>query len=322
VEHAKRIERLIKAGFASLTRGDFQTSLRIGKQLKSLRHSSAFEILALAYLRQGKLDRAIAYLEDGVSKAPLARILWELLGNCYSDKGRFVDAERIYLSALKMDKRRRDTIHLNRGIAFGRAGNFGKALNALKLVKSPRLQRRADAFRIRVALSTGKLHHARAIANRLARVSSGARECYDAANEAEVWLTCALALQTDPRTKRKALRFAHKAGMIRPESDEILRTVREICGERAAGMKYHRLILEGTLQCDGSEKAASGFFRTVGVLAKNAEDALRKTKPYFCGSVQKTLSIAEVNVLEGVQVDLGGVYYLSDYMCFPKKKNK
>jgi tetratricopeptide (TPR) repeat protein len=70
--------------------------LRIGYRLTGLNHSSGYEILALAYAGLKMPNKAISTLEEGVRLAPSVWLLWELLGNQYSDQGGYRDAQRCY----------------------------------------------------------------------------------------------------------------------------------------------------------------------------------------------------------------------------------
>ncbi|MDB6037312.1 MAG: hypothetical protein JWM99_1153, partial [Verrucomicrobiales bacterium] len=99
MDKSRRTSDIMQKGFAFLQERRYADALKIGQDLKKLRHSSAFEILALAYLRSNKLSKAIKVLEEGVAKAGRVWLLWELLGNCYSDAGRFVKAEKAYVEA-------------------------------------------------------------------------------------------------------------------------------------------------------------------------------------------------------------------------------
>src|SRR5215475_5566062 len=100
----QRVSSLMEKGFSYLRLNRISDALATGRKLKRLRHSSAFEIIALAHLRLGAVRKAIAVLEEGVIKAGRVWLLWELLGNCYSDAGRYKAAEAAYKQALSKDK--------------------------------------------------------------------------------------------------------------------------------------------------------------------------------------------------------------------------
>src|SRR5947208_661551 len=112
------VEALMQKGFSLLDAHRYKEGLEVGRKLNRMQHSSSFEIMALAYLRLGQLAKAIAILEKGVAKAGRVWLLWELLGNCYSDDGRYADAEKAYQEALTKERCDGDVIQLNRAVAF------------------------------------------------------------------------------------------------------------------------------------------------------------------------------------------------------------
>ncbi|MCI0421586.1 MAG: hypothetical protein L0312_20565, partial [Acidobacteria bacterium] len=77
----EEVERLMNEGFAALENCSVKRAIKIGQRLKKMRHSSAFEILALAHDLDDDPNKAIEVLEEGVCKAPTAWRLWQLLGN-------------------------------------------------------------------------------------------------------------------------------------------------------------------------------------------------------------------------------------------------
>src|SRR5436190_12168919 len=169
MDRLQQTTKLMEKGFSLIDECRYEAALKVGRRLKKLRHSSAFEILALAYLRSERLSNTIAVLEEGVARAGRVWILWELLGNCYSHAGGYVKAEKAYQNALRLEGCNRDVIHLNRAIAFNRRGKHTEAKDALHFVKAPSLRRLSDACRIRTALKLGDVRFARQLASRLVR---------------------------------------------------------------------------------------------------------------------------------------------------------
>ena len=68
-------------GFELVNNGEYEDALDVGMQLKSMRHTSAFEIIALAHAGLDDLEQAIEILEEGVTQGPTVWLLWQLLGN-------------------------------------------------------------------------------------------------------------------------------------------------------------------------------------------------------------------------------------------------
>lgn len=323
MEAARRLNNLIERGFAALETGAYRESIRIGTVLKKLRHSSAFEILALAYLKQNKLARAIRVLEEGVAKAGRAWILWELLGNCYSDAGRYQKAEQTYQKALRVERCNRDVIHLNRAIAFDRAGKLSAAKYALRLISAPRLGRRAAACRIRIELELGNMNVARRLASLLARQSPRKDENYDSKTESEVQLACAMGLRTSAATKAMALRCAMKAADKWPGNIDALATIRELQNKNSGKARAFRFLVRGVWTGSvGKGHRPAGFYRTVEAAGSDQIDAFRYAKPFFPKRVRKTLSIEEVKPLNDPAIIRHGVYFLSSFFFYPSRRHR
>jgi tetratricopeptide (TPR) repeat protein len=81
------IESLIRQADDALQAGNDKAALTAGQNLVDMRHAYGFEVLARAYLLRDEKTRAIAALQDGVSKAPNVWQLWELLGDSWTDVG-------------------------------------------------------------------------------------------------------------------------------------------------------------------------------------------------------------------------------------------
>ncbi len=313
----------MQKGFALLEDHRYEDALKVGKNLKKLRHSSAFKILALAYLRSDKLSKAIAVLEEGVAKAGRVWILWELLGNCYSDSGRYSKAEKAYQKALRLEGCDYDVIHLNRAIAFNRAEKHTEARDALRFVKSQRLRRRADACRIRTALALEDILSARRLALRLSRSRPAREENYDRESESEILLSRALALRANSTTKAKALHLALRAVEVKPNNTEALGLIREILHRKTPHLLLFRLLIHGVWNVPiGKSSTPPGFFRTVEVAAPGEPEALRYAKPFFPIAARKSLSVEESKTRNSPPITLEGVYFLSGYAFYSQRKRR
>ncbi|HEX5221321.1 MAG TPA: tetratricopeptide repeat protein [Verrucomicrobiae bacterium] len=321
MDKLRRATDLMQKGFSLLDEYCYEEALKVGQKLKKLRHSSAFEILALAHLRSDRLSKAIAVLEEGVAKAGRIWVLWELLGNCYSDAGRYAKAEKAYQKALRLDNCDHEAVHLNRAIAFNRAAKYLEAKSALRFVKSPRLNRRADSCRIRTALKLGNVRAARQLAARLSRIRPSCHEDYDRDSESEILLSCALALKGDPRAKTKALRFAFRAVETRPDNAEALALIREISHRKIAPLFLFSLLIHGVWHSPvGKSTFPPGFLRTLEVAAATERFAFQYAKEFFPPEVRKSLSIEETKTLDSHKLTLGGVYFLSGYIFYPRRR--
>jgi tetratricopeptide (TPR) repeat protein len=313
--------KLMDQGFSLLAGELYGAALKTGQRLRKLRHSSAFEILALGYKGKGELSKAIAVLEKGTGKADRVWVLWKLLGDCYSDAGRFDEAETAYQKALRRERCDAPLIHLNRAIALVRSGKVVEAASAIRLAKSPSLLRRAEACRIRISLLLGETSTAKRFALRLSGRRPRADQCYDRYTEPEIYLTCALALKESPPTRSKALGLALRAVEYEPENGEALAVVREINNRRADGAKLYVLLIRGIWNAPiGTDNAPPGFFRSCRVVAPGEQAALKYATRFFPAAVRKSLKIEESRRRNAEDALLDGVYFLSAYHFYSRRK--
>lgn len=141
----------MEKGYSALRKQRYRKAIAAGRQLVQRNHSSGFEMLALAYAAVGRKEEAISTLEQGVAVAPSVWLLWNLLGNHYSDLGRHPDAQRCYLKALACQKVEGSYVHFNSAIAFARAKDHESALRALDRVTSPKFKENVADFRAKIA---------------------------------------------------------------------------------------------------------------------------------------------------------------------------
>ncbi len=315
----QRTKGLMQRGFSLLRSYRYREALKVGRKLKRLRHSSCFEIMALAYLRLGALPKAIAILEQGVAKAGRVWLLWELLGNCYSDAGRYGAAQTAYQEALSRENCDPEVIHLNRAIAFERAGKLKKCWAAIQQVEAPRLSRRADALRIGVLRSLGNKRAASRLALSLSRRPIPAADV-DSLSESSILTTCALALKDNPKTRLKARNLAFRAVGLNLTNLSALSLIREIDQQRSPRSSLHQLLIQGVWnEPFGRSKTPPGFFRTCQVAARNERTAFRYAKRFFPAEVRSSLTIEEHKTIPWDEVTLDGVYSLTGFMFYPRR---
>ena len=128
-----RAQRLMAEGFDAVGESDTRRARQIVKELKKLRHSSAFEILAQAYLAEDRLQDAVKTLEEGVRLAPTVWRLWQLLGNCHSDLERYQESDTCHRRALECPSTDPGSIHLNMAIAHSKKQRLAEAVQELQI---------------------------------------------------------------------------------------------------------------------------------------------------------------------------------------------
>ncbi len=139
-----RAEKLLERGRALLGGGEIDEALRVAERLRGMRYSGGFELTALAYAAQGRLEEAVRVLEEGVEKAPRAWLNWQLLGSYRSDLGRFAAAEAAYERALTCPDVEPSSVRLNQAILAYRQGDPRKALGFAGLIDDPELRFHPD----------------------------------------------------------------------------------------------------------------------------------------------------------------------------------
>jgi tetratricopeptide (TPR) repeat protein len=318
----QQIINLMNRGYELLKEGRYEEALKCGRRLEKQRHSSGIEIAALALQRQGKPKAAIRVLRRGVRWADRVWLLWHLLGHCYSDAGDFRNAERAYHEALLRPKCSPSWIHLNRSIAFLRAGKIRKASDAVKRVRSPELYRLAEGQRIQIALRAGRNREAFKRALRLRKMTPNKQERYDAQQTSAILLDCASGLKQDSCYRTEALRLAHKAYETWT-SERALAAIREIIANPAASKQAYTLLIQGVWHTTFAHyRLPPGFFRNMYVVASNEAAAFEYAKCFFPVRVRKSLRMSEVNAARRPNAELEGVYHASELMMYSRRNQR
>jgi hypothetical protein len=126
-----------------------------------------------------------------------------------------------------------------------------------------------------------------------------------------------------PPNQRQGLRRAYRAADEQPNNAEALALIREIQQRKASCLVLFRLLVHG-VWCGSIDisSARPGFFRTLEVAAASQSAALREAKRFFPMPVRKSLSIEKAIKLDGSSPSLAGVYCLSGYAFYPRKRKK
>ena len=308
------IEDLMSRGSNFIQDGDFQAAIEIGRQLQERRHTSAFEILALAYGGHGEIDKAVEVLEVGVQKGPSVWLLWQLLGNYRSDRELHEAAQTAYATALACPNVDASSVHLNRAVNLSRQGRYENALEALRLVTSSEFTLRAGATKADALVALGRFDEA---------IELGERGLAQSTDDIEpTWLaflegTLGRAYWAGRHDRDRALNLAWMALHHDRGQQESLWLVREVEHRVSSSAKYYRLLIEGLWDQPDEEGRELGFFTNYDVVADNQEEALeyaRRTEPT---AVQSSLSITEADEIEERPDTPCGVYVVGAYDFFP-----
>ncbi len=316
-------ENLMREGHRLLDEWEPDEAIEIGKKLKKLRHSSAFEILALAYAQKDQIARAIKILQEGTKKAPDVWMLWQLLGNYYSDEKRFSDCQDAYRRALQCPQVNADSVHLNLAIALEREEKYREAIEFLDLVSPdhPEAFLRAQVARIGNLNRTKRHGEALECAKKLEE--RGFPEDFPDEQLAAFHSEYGEAIWEVKRDRSTALDHAWKALNFRRGEPLALWLIREIEGKFSASSKYFRITVEGEWEgAIGDDPELQGFFTTFDVVAESAGEAFEMVKPFEPPAIRDKLRIESCEELEAHPGDPIGVYRVTGRAFFPLNKEE
>jgi len=318
------VDELYTEAYRCLEEHEPKRALRIGKQLKRLRHSSAFEIMARAYVGLDKPRAAIRVLERGVKKVPDVWVLWDQLGCYYSDAGRFDEAVSALERARTLAGQDHAQATLNLAIALNRTSQHEDALRALDAINASEdsISARAAAERAVALNGVGRFDQAE-------RVAAAAIEAYTRSNDAGgldsgvgeehlpgsdvlagLHANRGEAVWRGRRDRIAALADAWKAIEL-DRSDELAASlVREI--ERVVSCKasYFRIVIEGVWHepLDPGD-SPPGFYSTFDVVADTPDEALGFIRLFEPVEVRASLRVAQYKRIEARPDEPKGVYH-------------
>ncbi|UCG15809.1 MAG: hypothetical protein JSV19_10985 [Phycisphaerales bacterium] len=313
----KSVEQLMARGFELIDDCDFQAAVRIGTQLRKMRHTSAFEILALAHAGMGKTEKAVKILEAGVQKAPTVWVLWQLLGNYRSDLGRHEQAHEAYARALTCPQVNESSVRLNISISLGRQGRYAEALEALDRVRDQDLLLRADSQRMWVLNAQHRYDEV---------ITLGQRCLEDAEGEADPELRAALearlgqAYWEGHQDRDRALAHAWNALRYCRDDESALWLIREVENRISPKAKYYRLLVEGDWDQTDDEGREMGCIVSFGVVAESPEQALEYVRRFeeATYNMAQRLRIDECDEIEPSPDRPCGVYVVGEYYGLPR----
>ncbi len=313
----EEIDNLTQEGNNLIGQGLYDDAVKVGKKLLKQRHSSAFEVLALAYAGQGKMKKAIKTLETGVEKAPTVWTLWQLLGNYRSEIEMYDQAHEAYANALACPEVWASSVHLNIAIALARQERDKEANSHLDLVDDPQMRPRADAQRMAILMKQNRYHDALVI-------GSDCLEGMDDSGETEPYAGVAAALGEafwhGHQNGEQAVACAEMACMFQPAQPSALWLIREIEGHLSPNARYFRLLIEGDWNEPDEDGKALGFFISYDVVADDPAQALEYLRRFEPPEVRSSLCISEYEDIEARPDEPTGVYTYQAHNLFPHEE--
>ncbi|MBA4387690.1 MAG: hypothetical protein C0404_06890 [Verrucomicrobia bacterium] len=312
-------DRLMKKGFEALESSDTDRAIDIGRELKNLRHSSAFEILALAHEQKGHVKRAIRILEEGVRRAPRVWVLWQLLGNYYSNMERFANAQQCYLKALDCPHADTSSIHFNAAIAFFRAKKTALCLKQISSIRSKEMALKALGVQIKALVRLGRIKAAEQLAKRALSTRWKDEDQEDIANA----LAGVAGLRLKQGKTADALNIARKSIGFNKLDTDAAWVIRELAAKSSIHGKYYRIMVNGAWPrtADGNSRQL-GFFTNYDVVADDLDEALELLKEFEPKDVWSSLRIESSEFIEKRINEPKGVYKAGGYFVYPKRKSR
>jgi len=285
----RRAVRLYNGGHEALGSYDFESALKIGRELRKLRYSGAYEIEGLAFIGLDRHEDAVRVLREGLALAPAAWPNWLLLGSCLSDLERYSEALVAYDRAYACDGADRPAVDLNRAIVAVRQKDYAAALRLLDGLQceNREMELRAIVHRVDALRGAGREAEAEELATRtLTNESEGGDDIGSiACNLGEM----RLARGEDVRTF--AIDFWR-----RTRHAPLLALIRDARPMRSDRAHYFRLLLHGTR-----------FYQSVDVVADSPEEALT----FVTELEPEHVVIDEATAIEPRPHDRKGVYRMT-----------
>ncbi|MBN2384655.1 hypothetical protein JXQ70_17410 [bacterium] len=322
MDKEQKCNKLMDQGLDALDSFNTKEAIKIGKKLKKLRQTSAFEILALAYHQDEKPDKSIEVLKEGLKVAPNVWVLWQLLGNYQSDSGNYDEAHKCYKMALGCEYKDESSIKYNSAIAYSRENKYADAENEIDSIDLDKLEYE-KYYKLLILISSEKINILNNL-NKLKESYSFGRAAlgkeYDVdgyrdelaslytAHAETLWLS---------NNNEKALEHLWYSIKLNKKHKRTGFLIREIENKFSKNAKYYRIMIEGIWsEPFEGETEKPGFFTSYDVVAENIEQAfelIKRFEPYY---VQDSLKIKESEILEENSSDPIGIYSANSYIFF------
>lgn len=311
----KKVTKLIDEGFGALEEGRYDDALGAADGLERMRHSSSFELGALALRALDREDEALERLERGVKKAPGVWLLWNLLGNVRSDGGDYEGAFAAWDSGLACEECDAGSLRLNKAIALERLGRGDEGLTELGLIdeSDPSFLAHVQSARAHIFGRLGRDDE------RIDAARKGLDFLPDGphAAEARLFAELALGLHRSGGDQEEALGAAWEAVLSDRTSPQAAEAVREVEGVEEDGLVLMHLMIHG-LWFEPLEKGQPSpmFFTAYTVVARDLDDALELARRFEPEPVRASLKIEDSSVLDEPKRRLRGVHHAGSYAFF------
>jgi tetratricopeptide (TPR) repeat protein len=311
----RKVTKLLDEGFDALEEGRYEDALAAADGLEGFRHSSSFELGALALRALEREEEALERLERGVKKAPGVWLLWNLLGNQRSDAEDYEGAFAAWDSGLACEGCDAGSLRLNKAIAMGRLERGEEGLAELDRID--------DSDPVFFAHVQGARAHIFGLLGRQVERIAAARDGLDLitaethAAEAQLFAELALGLQASGGDQAEALGAAWEAVFSDRTSPLAAQAVREVEGVEEDDLVLMHLMVQG-LWFKPLDKGQPKpmFFTAYTVVARDLEDALELIKRFEPEPVRASMKVEDSSTLDAPRRRLKGVHHAGTYAFF------
>jgi len=326
MDKAERIEQLMESGFEAVNNFETKKAIKIGNKLKKLRHTSAFEILALAYLNNEETKKAIEILKEGVGIAPNLWILWQLLGNTYSVTNEYFEAQKCYRKALECEEHDTNSILYNSALAYKRAKDEISHKKQIDKISTLELHKNQQ-FNLLFLVTSEKVSFL--VQNgHIEEACNLAEECvnlhvnkFEYRTEFSQLLSAYAEALWERQNIEAAKKIINEAIKLDKSNNSAAWLIREIDNLSSSNAKYFSIIIMGVWpEPFEGEELNPGFFTTYKVVADDIDQSLLFIKRFEPSEVHSSIKVEESEILdENPNVRLG-VYETTGYDFFPGKE--
>lgn len=304
------VRALHEEALARIEGRDLEGARALAEQLKALRWSGAFEVLALAARAEGDLEGAVRVLDEGTAVAPQVWTLHQLRGNLLDALGRHGEAIEALDRALACPEPWVSSVRFNRAVARLRGGDAGGALADAEAVLTEGGAPPFALDAVRVAIDA--LAKLARTADAVALVETALAQAGDAEPAASALAGLyAVALARDERSADAVARAAGRAIEGGKGTAELAMLLDPLPRDDRAARKL-RLVVEGRIREGGKRY---GFLRVLSLVAIDPEDGLAIARRIEPTTIRAELAVHE-STDEGPSEAPRGILHASGRILF------
>ncbi len=320
VDEAKA-NRLMQEAYAHLEAYNTGRAEELGKDLVKMSFSGGYEVLALAYAQDDKMEDAISVLMDGVDRFPQVWLLWQLLGNLHSDQEEFDKAHRAYERALALPDADHDSISLNMAIVFSREDRHQEALIKLQGVSEPDMMPHVHSLKADCLVALERFEEALELAEEAVTDIESNADLAERSHDqlSRLYASIATVYKIGKKNNGKAREMVDEALKWNRSNAVALRILRELNAVKSdSKSREYCISVEGEWHepFDG-EAGCHSFISKYTIVASSDREALEFARELEPPLVRHSLRVIESE--KGGRVtksDLKGVYWRSGYLFY------